>query len=113
MVRNPPEQAMVEAAIVLVWCVAWAVICAVIAQSNGHSGCNGALGGCLFGVFALIYWLVVKDKNREQIDYRHRYSQWQHNAHMRKMAEMQTRHQAEMQRQLDEIRKRSDKPPKQ
>jgi len=64
--------------VIALW-VGCGILSAVIAQNKGHSSCSGFVGGCLFGLFGVIYWLAARDKSRDEYDqqlYRHQYDQW-------------------------------------
>lgn len=81
----------------ILWLV-FAFIAGGIASSKGHSYGNGFVGGCIFGIFGILYWLLAKDKAQEdynrQVQHWHQQQQWQHQQEMERM-----------QRELNELKK--------
>jgi|GEM_PF-3686193 len=71
-----------ETALIAVLTVVWIVLCVNMAGAKGHSQGNACLGGCLFGPFAVLYYLLARDVKTqravEQRDYQWRRAQHEH-----------------------------------
>lgn len=49
---------------IIVWLICGG-LSAMIANNKGHSSASGCIGGTLFGIFGLIYWLAARDKSKD------------------------------------------------
>jgi len=50
-------------AITIILAIVWAIVCSNMAQKRHRDPSLGAIGGLIFGIFAIIYYALAGDKN--------------------------------------------------